>query len=100
MQCHLDITSNIFALGADDFLAMMEGKIRVTPRFKITVWLESPWFKCDNEETIIYYKIWKLAPKNPNHVPKTKMGEIKTIWSWKRECYTISIKIQIVEIFH
>ena len=37
------ISKNLFALGSDKFLAMLEGKIRVTPFFKvqsgkITVW--------------------------------------------------------------
>ena len=29
---------NIFALGADEFLAILEGKIRVTPFFQGSIW--------------------------------------------------------------
>ena len=29
------ISKNLFALGADEFLAMLEGKIRMTPFFKV-----------------------------------------------------------------
>ena len=32
------ISKTLFALGADEFLAMLEGKIRETPFFKGSIW--------------------------------------------------------------
>jgi len=35
------ISKVLFTMGADEFLAMMEGKIRVTPFFKGSIWLNN-----------------------------------------------------------
>ena len=65
-------SKNIFALGADEFLAMIEGKIRVTPFFKgkKTVWshIYVPNFWVDlsfNSRVILdFFLFWNCKLQN------------------------------------
>ena len=68
------ISKNLFALGADDFLAMLEGKIREGPFFKVqsgkttVCWGSKMGIKKSGDE--LFFNLWYLAFAHNVHCRK------------------------------
>ena len=52
----------IFTLGADEFLVMLEGKIREAPFFKVQSGKITVWFKDDNCLNFVHITYLNLCP--------------------------------------
>ena len=71
------ISKILFALGANELLVMLEGKIRVTPFFKVQSGKETVWIVSENGISYLY-SIWEVLQCIWSNLWYSYDGEMKS----------------------